>query len=137
MAASRGNQNTMRGSISKKGPLRFYNNSLHGEVPDTIGLSQSWLKGLYLEHNSLRGTLPDVIGSLQALWYLVVKENDLSGALPASVGCLTMIASLFVSENLSASKSCELCDCNSELQPQARNPCDFRRTLKRMSNSKV
>ena len=34
-------QNAMRGSISK-GLLRCFNNSLHGAVPDAIGLTRSW-----------------------------------------------------------------------------------------------
>ncbi|CAI5953633.1 unnamed protein product, partial [Closterium sp. NIES-64] len=76
----------------------FYNNTLSGSIPDTIGNLLS-LNHFDIASNKFSGFLPSAIGKLSRLTFLTVSHNRLEGNVPKTISSLTNLQKLSMFNN--------------------------------------
>ncbi|KAL5703703.1 non-specific serine/threonine protein kinase [Ranunculus cassubicifolius] len=82
--------------------LSLDDNSLGGNLPESIGNLSTHLQSLMLGRNLVNGLLPTSIENLVNLTKLGVNENSFSGSIPFSIGKLQQLHQLsFFSNNFS------------------------------------
>jgi hypothetical protein len=86
------------GNLSCLKSLILSNNSLSGELPDSI-FSLSKLVKLDLGRNKLSGTISPKIGQLSNLSTLVLSNNQLSGSLPVEISNLIKLSIFYLGNN--------------------------------------
>jgi Leucine-rich repeat (LRR) protein len=73
--------------------FEFYNNNLHGEIPQTIGNLHN-LETLFLHNNSLTGQFPGGILNLSHIELLFLSNNEFTGVIPREILKLSNIRQL-------------------------------------------
>lgn len=79
--------------------IELAGNSLHGEIPVSIG-SHVNLFQLHLEENFLSGPIPPSISNLVNLTYLNLSNNVLNGSIPPDISRLKKLERLYLPNNL-------------------------------------
>ncbi|KAJ3320240.1 hypothetical protein HDU76_000351 [Blyttiomyces sp. JEL0837] len=86
------------GKLKNLKHLSFYQNSLHGPIPDTIG-NLHHLQFLEFGHNQLVGRIPESIGKLKNLQSMGVRTNFLNGPIPDAISEMNQLQFLDFSRN--------------------------------------
>ncbi|XP_074332830.1 uncharacterized protein LOC141670743 [Apium graveolens] len=79
--------------------LALHENSLRGELPNSIVNFSNAIEGLYLYGNHIYGSIPNEIGKLVNMVELELFGNLLTGSIPESIGTLSKLGYLYLSEN--------------------------------------